>query len=262
MSEYTLVDVLQNPVLVEKINFTSLSAAILTSLITGAGDCKPENFMVKFVREKSPYGSAGEVEKVEILGVSADPVFQKTAFQYERIEGAYSNVRPPNVQDLLAQREQGVKEVGLGFNVLFFLPQMDEPVDPEVCRFFRSSPTVPEEMVCSWLRYLHQQNKRNEGLRASGGFTAEDFKALQLPIKIPLGKLRTPSLHYTSLHHFVARLLHCGARIVCVLPFVARSRTPADTTFLPMSLSTHLITATAQALRSACCSGCRSCAST
>jgi hypothetical protein len=114
-------------------------------------------------------------------------VFQRTAFLYDRIEGAYSKLPAPNAQDLLAQREQGVKDLGLGFNVLFFLPQMDEPVDPEICRFFRSTPTIPEEMVCTWLKYLHQQNKRYESLRLSGGFTQEDFNALKLPIKIPLG---------------------------------------------------------------------------
>jgi hypothetical protein len=181
------VDVFSNPVLIEKINFTSLSAAILTSLVTGAGDCRPDNFMVKYVREQSAYGAAGEVAKVEILGVSADPVFERTAFAYDRIEGPYSTLRPPNVQDLLQLRGEGNKEVGLGFNALFFLPQMDEPVDPEVRRFFTSSPTVPEEMVCNWLKYLHQQNKRYELLKVSGGFTEEDFKALKLPVKIPLG---------------------------------------------------------------------------
>lgn len=235
-SHYTLVDVFKNPVLVEKINFTSLSAAILTSLLTGAGDCKPENFMVKYVRENSPYGAAGEVEKVEILGVTADQVFQNTAFSYQRIEEAYCHCRPPNAQELLALREQGIKDVGIGFNVLFFLPQMDEPVDPEVCNFFRSTPTIPEEMVCNWLRYLHQQNKRYEALRISGGFTEEDFNALKLPIKIPLGE-----------HQYFILTIHPRLGF----KFSIFHLNPCATTV-----------STLQDPRSACCSACRSCVST
>lgn len=134
-SEQTLSDVLDNPVLIERLNPTELSAAILTSLLTGAGDCRPENFMVsilcivccvdvvyyhslwcrilltrarrfnliqvKYVRKGGNYGVASEVVGVEILGVSTDPVFGKTAFNYDRIADAYSNCRAPNVQDLL-----------------------------------------------------------------------------------------------------------------------------------------------------------------
>ena len=65
---------------------------------------------------------------------------------------------------------------------------MDEPVDPEIGNFFRSTTTVPEEVVCSWLKFLFQQNRRFESLKVSGGFTAEDFERLHLPIQIPLGE--------------------------------------------------------------------------
>lgn len=102
-SEHTLADVLNNPVLIERLNPTELSATILTSLLTGAGDCRPENFMVKYVRKGGNYGVASEIVGVEILGVSADPVFQKTAFSYDRIADAYSNCRAPNVHDLLGK---------------------------------------------------------------------------------------------------------------------------------------------------------------
>ena len=186
-SEHTLQDVFENPVLIEKINFTSLSAAMVTSLLTGAGDCKPENFMVKYVRDKGAKNGFSPIERVDLLGVNTEEVYQATAFSYDRIADAYSNCRAPNAEQLVEQRERGVKHTGIGFNVLFFLPQMDEPVDPEIGKFFLSTPTIPEEVVCSWLKYLHQQNRRYENLRVSGGFTESDFKALNLPIKLPLG---------------------------------------------------------------------------
>lgn len=37
------------------------------------------------------------------------------------------------------------------------------------------------------MKFMYQQNKRYEALRISGGFTPDDFTALNLPIKIPLG---------------------------------------------------------------------------
>lgn len=144
--------------------------------------------MVKFQRESSSaYGVAAEVERVDVLGISSDSVFHNSALDYKRIEEPFSTIRPPTATQLLSLREHGVKDVGIGFNVLFFLPQMDEPVDPEILRFFRNNGILPEEIICSWLKNLNQQNKRFEALRTSGGFTEDDFKALRLPIKIPLG---------------------------------------------------------------------------
>lgn len=217
---------LANPVLIEKLHFTSTSSAIISSLLTGAGDCRPENFMVRFVREKGAYGAAAEVERVELLGVCTDSVYEKTAFSYARIADAYSNCKPPSADQLLALRETGVRDVGIGFNCLFFLPQMDEPVDPEIATFFRSTPTVPEEVVCSWLKFLFQQNKRFEALKVSGGFSAQDFEALHLPIQIPLGESSSLDNVYI--------LRRCVSDIALILLSKMQVR------------------------RSACCSGCRS----
>ena len=176
-----------NPILIEKISFPSLSAAIITSLLTGAGDARPENYMVKYVREKSAYGTASDVERVEILGVTSDAVYRNTAFSYTRIVEDYSTILPPSADQLLTLREQGIKDVGIGFNALYFLPQMDEPIAPEISTYFASSPTIAEEIVCQWLQQLYRQNKQYEGLRSSAGFVEADYTALKLPILIPLG---------------------------------------------------------------------------
>lgn len=69
-------------------------------------------------------------------------------------------------------------------NVLYFLPQMDEPVDPSVRDLFTQSGSAPEQFVAEWLLYLHERNKSYEAL-SKVGYTDADFKALKLPIHLP-----------------------------------------------------------------------------
>jgi hypothetical protein len=179
--------VFESPVLVEKLDFPSLSACIVTSLLTGAGDCRPENFMVKIIREGNSMSQAAPVARVTLLGVTADHVFARTALKYRRFGNAFSTCAAPNVADILRLRQRGNMEVGAGFNALYFLPQMDEPVDRSIGEFLVSAPTIPEEIVCSWLKFMVIQNKRYNALLQTGGFNDKDFAALKLPLRIPLG---------------------------------------------------------------------------
>ncbi len=69
-------------------------------------------------------------------------------------------------------------------NVLYLLPQMAMPVSPYIKEFLSQKENQPEVIVAKWLGCLHEKNQIYQNMK---GFTAEDLKALKLPIKLPRG---------------------------------------------------------------------------
>src|SRR5262249_35398532 len=113
-------------------------------------------------------------------------------------------------------------------NVLFFLPQMDEPFDFKLRNMLLSSPFVVEEMMINWLRDLYDQNRRFELLqqqqqqttkRSGGGstdavnaafstFAEPDMQSFNLPIQLPKGSVKEITKRFKHITGYLADQLY------------------------------------------------------
>ncbi|RYG69087.1 hypothetical protein EON64_03605, partial [archaeon] len=169
MSSASLLDVLYNPVSIEQLDSKTFSAAVFTCLLLNLTNLYPSHVLANLNKQpKSMRASLARDTSLNVYGFNSDALLQACFLDF------LNPIRS--------------KLHGYNLNVLFFLPQMDEPVDPDIRTFLTSSPFVCEEVIMSWLRDIHEQNARFEMLRASG-FTPADFKALNLPVQLSKGSV-------------------------------------------------------------------------
>jgi myosin heavy subunit len=160
LSRTSLMDVLYNPVHVEQLNSFSFSMSVISCCVLGLLNLQPNHVMVKYQNKDLPNQS------IRISGFNPDAILSAQFLDY---------ANPSRY--VIHQRNM---------NVLFFLPQMDEPVDPDLRAFLTSSPFVVEEIITSWLRDLYDQNRRYAALKTAG-VTPEDFTQLHVPLLLPAG---------------------------------------------------------------------------
>jgi hypothetical protein len=157
------------PEYIPKLNSFNFSSLVVLGILSDPQDGKPDNYMVEFTLDDS-----GEVVDMHIIGIDNDVAFSDVA---------------------IIRHQQGINE-GKHFinikNVLYFFPQMQEPIDPKfVSKFLALNPEI---VLLTWLEILDKKNVEYQSLLNNGIFTPEDFhggksskRGLQLPIKVVPG---------------------------------------------------------------------------
>jgi len=169
--------VLQNPVLLNKIDMENFSAIVIASLLTSSGDAKLDNFMVRINVQES-----GEVDNIKIISVANDISFCDGVPELNRLaEG--NKVYP----DML-------------LNVLYLFPQMDEKVSNKLKAEFLADNFVAERIVSEWLGSLWQQNNKYYDM-LNHDFTHQDLELLKLPIYLREGTAG-------AIYHKLANIIH------------------------------------------------------
>src|SRR6185369_1405792 len=143
---YSLHDVLARPNIVQLVDLKNYSGLFISHLLTGAGDAKPDNFMVRAEKDDS-----GHIVSLKLMSIDNDISFSKGNLGLRFKSGKaklYSDV----------------------LNTLFFFPQMDRPVSEEVRQELTETGDKAERIITSWLYSLYEQNKRYEELK-NNGFT-------------------------------------------------------------------------------------------
>jgi len=163
--------------LIDKKTFAGL---FISSLLTRAGDAKPDNFMVRLIK-----GDDGEVGKVLLLSIDNDISFCKGSLGFKKVGGK------GKVSSDMA-------------NILFFLPQMDEPLDGEFVRDLLGRESKPEEIISEFLGSLYEQNKIYSEMIIAGFLTDEEANLLKLPIKLPSGTIGKMYKMLKTIFHLVS----------------------------------------------------------
>lgn len=157
----SLHKVLNNGNFLEKLDIESFSALFVSSLLVGTGDAKPDNFMVRSVS-----AADGKSKSFKLMSIDNDISFCKGRLGFRRFAKGKARL----FSDVL--------------NVLFLFPQMDFPIHSSVAAKLVAAYS-PERITCAWLHDLHKRNLIYESLRHRG-FCENDFKALKIPIKLPI----------------------------------------------------------------------------
>lgn len=161
-----LHNVLSDSYYLDLIDMESFSALVISSLLTGSGDAKPDNFIARFEKDEQ----TGEIKSIKLIGIDNDIAFCNGRLGFKN----YAKGKAKIYSDML--------------NVLYFFPQMDQPLDPKIRKSLVSR--SPEEIVSLWLKGLYEQNERYNSLKEVG-FTDEDLDKLKLPIKLPSGTIES-----------------------------------------------------------------------
>ena len=262
LTKYSLLDILYNPILVEQIDTSSFTMAVLTACLTGLTNMHPNHISVAYEQSKSVFGNNNNpvsstsaklttttVDTNNMSAVFSPPMSPSGASSKEGSVSSKQNGGSPSprpnkllkkksgsLRSMRSLRNLNIKPGSdtdaivkfLAFNndtttstafldfeneardrihyknmnTLFFMPHMDEPVDPDIRKFLISTPFKAEEIVATWLRELYEQNERFAELK-SAGFKEEDFQALQLPIVLTEGS----SLEIYRRLHLICEML-------------------------------------------------------
>lgn len=166
-----------HPECIEKLVPTNFSAMVLLGMLTNPQDGKADNYMAEFTVE--PETKA--IKAVTLIGIDNDLAFADLTMVRHRS----SDSKGPGERLHFAN----VK------NVLYFLPQMHQPVDSTFRAAFLDQ--VPEQIILHWLKGIHLQNQQYQQLLLDGTFTQEEFsgskvskRGLQLPIKLVPGTIK------------------------------------------------------------------------
>jgi ankyrin repeat protein len=172
----------RNPSYLTKIDPKNFSAMMVLSLLINPQDGKPDNYMVEFKRNQGN-------DILEIIGIDNDIAFAESKI-YQHSHGEFKN-----------QTFVMVK------NVLYFFPQMTQPVDENFRDLFLQQ--NPEFLIIEWLKALYDKNLHYQKLLSEGIFTPEEFyggkiskRGLQLPIRLVPGTV-------TQLYHKLCQLQVC-----------------------------------------------------
>lgn len=142
----------------EHLDLPSFSALIISSLLTGSGDAKPDNFMVR-----------SDGDKLKLISIDNDISFCKGRLGFKKLATGkgllYSDV----------------------LNVLYFFSQMDLEVDPLVKSQLTEHSS--EYIISTWLKDIYEQNQRYISI-TKYGFTNEDLEILKLPILLPKNSVK------------------------------------------------------------------------
>ena len=159
---------------IEKIRSDNFSAVAVLGMLTDPQDGKPDNYMVEFAVDPNN----GTITQIDILGIDNDIAFADVVIS-KHVEGEKAGHHFINIK-----------------NVIYFFPQMMQPIDPGFRDTFLKR--EPEFIVMEWLRGLQEKNVAYELLLKEGVFTEEEYsgshgnkRGLQLPIKVVPGTIRT-----------------------------------------------------------------------
>lgn len=154
----------KHPDLINKIDPYSFSVMCALGLLIDPHDGKPDNYMAQLNLD-----SLGEIIGLRLLGIDNDLSFANPiALHRSRDTGGGGEKHFPEVK-----------------NVLYFLPQMKNPIDSEFRDNFLS--LTPEIIVLDWLESVYRKNKEYEQLFKHGIFSQERLKKLKLPIFLVAG---------------------------------------------------------------------------
>ena len=179
--------IMYHPEHVDKIRPNNFSAVAILGMLTDPQDGKPDNYMVEF--QVDPETEA--IRQVDILGIDNDLAFA----------------------DVVVSRHMEGEKAGHYFinikNVIYFFPQMHEPIDPDFRETFLKR--EPEFILIEWLKGLLAKNKEYETLLAEGIFTEEEYsgdgiankRGLQLPIRLVPGTIRTLYRKLRQMNHLL-----------------------------------------------------------
>jgi myosin heavy subunit len=209
LHKQSLMDVLYNPVSVEQLESLSFSSMLITCCLFGLLNLQPNHLMVHydfFQNQTNADGSSNLPTNLAMIGSSLlTPAEMMRNIKLTSVNGdahVYSR--------FLSYKNNSVMNKVVHYqnlNVLFFLPQMDEPIHPLMKQLLLfSSPFALEEMMIIWLRDLYEENERNQRLliekkklrrnqkeksanRRPEEFNEADLDNLVIPLQIPKGSV-------------------------------------------------------------------------
>jgi ankyrin repeat protein len=150
-------EVIDQPEVVRTLDMKNFSGLFISSFLVCTGDAKPDNYVMHF-----NYGVRG-LESTELISVDNDIAFCRQKLNINA-----------NDKKLYADM----------LNILYLMPQMDQPVSPFLREYLKREENQPEIMVARWLNSLYQKNQNYQTML---GFDKEDLEKLKLPIKLPKG---------------------------------------------------------------------------
>ena len=173
----SFMDVLYNPVNVEQIDSVSFTATLITCCVMGILNLQPNHLLVTYNSDTTNHMGTSSRPQPGVSGYAQLNCIKIAGFNNdESLTNAFLDHHNPNRKKIHAEN----------MNMLFFLPQMDEPVDPDVKAFLTAHSYKSEEIVSHWLRDLHDQNQRIQDLKAAR-ISVEELKDLYLPILMVKG---------------------------------------------------------------------------
>ncbi|MHA7841427.1 MAG: hypothetical protein ACX932_06135, partial [Gammaproteobacteria bacterium] len=156
----------EHPEYLARIEPYNFSAMMVSGLLVNPQDGKPDNYMTAFTFNKATKA----VETVKIIGIDNDIAFA----------------------DPIVKQHHGMR-AGTHFvnvkNVLYFFPQMAQPIDPVFRDTLLNRPA--ELLLVDWLEQLMAQNTRYATFLSKGILTQEAYDTLRLPIQFVPGTVTT-----------------------------------------------------------------------
>jgi hypothetical protein len=147
--------------LIPKINQRNFAELFFLGVLVKPRDAKADNHMTKIILDR-----AGEIKELKIISIDNDIAFADNIIKEQY--GPYANKHYVSVK-----------------NVLYFLPQMDDPIEESYCRDFLS--LSPEVLSVLWLESLARKNEEYAALVEAKVLDESQLKALKLPIKLVPG---------------------------------------------------------------------------
>lgn len=211
-----LLDMLnKDPIPIEKLDNISVSAMIICTILTGVIECNPENIIIKCkggdICNLDPITMQESQYTIELVGYLSNQSYLNKIFNWNKSE----NIRLPILNSEIKNPR--------GFNVLYFLPQMDEPIDPEIVKLFTTGVGKgihkADELICYWLQQIFQQNVHYQKLVMNGTLSEEDLCNLNLPIKLPLSIVLDIHHKLSQLQNYFKRNLNqsiTNSELLCI----------------------------------------------
>lgn len=168
----------------------NFSTAFITSLIVRFADGKPDNYVVEYIQDDS-----GNLIAMDIINVDADRAFTESFYR----------------ETYLNKDNQTVFEYCLSLSdVIYCLPQMDLPLDPDFCQHFLSF--SPEKILFNWLKMIVQQDGCYRQWQKEKIFNADEMKILGLPVQFRPREIGRIYQRIKSIQHAVRKNPHITPR--------------------------------------------------
>ncbi len=157
----------KDPDLIRKINGRNFSEITICSMLTRDLDAKADNYIVKGVtflegEEKNGLRETEENDAYKVVNVDADQALGSTVVK--NINSFGEKRRYLNMK-----------------NVLYFFPQMNDPIDKEFQRKLLDTHAV--FFILDWLKILKKENEMYYNAYEKGLLTRDEYESLQLPIR-------------------------------------------------------------------------------
>ena len=119
----------------------NFSGLFISSLLVCTGDAKPDNFVMHFNYNKN------ELVSTELISIDNDIAFYRSKLRAN-----------PDSKNLYSDM----------LNILYLMPQMDQPVSPYLREYLNKLENQPEIIVAKWLGSLYVKNQHYLSMK---GFT-------------------------------------------------------------------------------------------